>query len=34
MRKLKVPRFRSEAEEAAWWYKNRAMLDPDFEKAA
>ena len=30
----KIPRFRSEAEEADWWFKNRAKLDQDFTKAA
>lgn len=30
----KIPKFRSEAEEAAWWTKNRSELDKDFlEKA-
>ena len=29
-----VPAFRSEAEEAEWWYKNRARLDEDLLKAA
>jgi len=26
----RIPKFRSEAEEAAWWDKNRAELDKDF----
>jgi len=30
----KIPTFRSEAEEAQWWYKNRARLDKDLLKAA
>ena len=25
-----IPAFKSESEEAAWWYKNRASLDKDF----
>ena len=25
-----IPTFKSEAEEAEWWYKNRARLDKDF----
>ena len=33
-RKLRVPAFQSEAEEAQWWHKNRARLDKDFLKAA
>ena len=32
--KRKVPAFKSEAEEAQWWYKNRARLDRDFLEAA
>ena len=32
--KLAVPAFKSEAEEAEWWYKNRARLDKDFVAAA
>lgn len=30
----KVPRFRSEQEEADWWDKNRAKLDLDFLEAS
>ena len=30
----KIPAFRSEAEEAQWWYKNRARLDKDLLEAA
>ncbi len=29
-----IPTFKSEAEEAEWWYKNRARLDKDFLDAA
>jgi hypothetical protein len=29
-----IPAFKSESEEAAWWYKNRASLDKDFLDAA
>ncbi len=29
-----IPTFRSEAEEADWWYKNRARLDRDLVEAA
>jgi predicted DNA binding CopG/RHH family protein len=29
-----IPVFKSESEEAAWWYKNRARLDKDFVEAA
>ncbi len=29
-----IPSFKSEAQEAAWWFKNRKALDQDFEKAA
>ncbi len=29
-----IPRCKSEAEEAEWWYKNRARLDKDLLKAA
>ena len=25
-----IPTFKSEADEAEWWYKNRARLDKDF----
>ena len=32
--KRKIPAFKSEAEEADWWYKNRAQLDKDFFEAA
>ncbi len=28
-RKLLIPAFKSESEEAQWWYKNRARLDED-----
>ena len=28
-----IPAFKSEAEEAEWWYKNRAGLDRDFADA-
>jgi predicted DNA binding CopG/RHH family protein len=34
MKKLKPPAFRSEAEEAKWWYEHREVLDRDFEEAA
>ncbi len=30
----KIPAFKSEAEEAQWWYKNRGRLDKDLLKAA
>ena len=30
MRKRRIPVFRSEAAEAAWWYKNRARHDKEF----
>lgn len=33
-RKRAIPAFKSESEEAAWWYKNRARLDQDFVDAA
>lgn len=33
-RKLAMPAFQSEAEEAAWWHKNRGKLDTDLLKAA
>lgn len=29
-----IPTFKSEAEEAAWWYKHRGSLDQDFLGAA
>lgn len=29
-----IPTFRSEADEAGWWYKNRARLDRDLVEAA
>ena len=29
-----IPAFKSEAEEAAWWHKNRARLDKDLLEAA
>ena len=29
-----IPAFKSEAEEAAWWYRNRGELDKDFLDAA
>ena len=29
-----IPAFASEAEEAEWWYKNRARLDKDLLEAA
>ena len=29
-----VPAFKSEAEEARWWYRNRARLDKDLLEAA
>ena len=29
-----IPVFKSEAEEAEWWYKNRARLDKDLVEAA
>jgi predicted DNA binding CopG/RHH family protein len=34
MNKQKVPAFRSEAEEARWWYANREELDRVMESAA
>jgi len=34
MPKKKVPAFRSEAEEARWWYRHRARLDRDLGNAA
>ena len=33
-KKLTIPAFKSEAEEAEWWYRNRARLDKDFVAAA
>ncbi len=32
--KLVIPAFKSQAEEAEWWYKNRARLDKDLVAAA
>jgi predicted DNA binding CopG/RHH family protein len=32
-KKRVIPAFKSEAEEADWWYKNRAELDKDFADA-
>ena len=32
--KRAIPVFKSETEEAAWWYKNRARLDKDLLEAA
>ena len=32
-RKRVVPTFKSESEEAEWWYKNRARLDKDLVEA-
>ncbi|MSV29180.1 MAG: hypothetical protein EXQ52_10635 [Bryobacterales bacterium] len=29
-----IPVFKSEGEEAEWWYKNRSRLDKDFLEAA
>lgn len=29
-----VPSFKSEAEEAAWWFANRGQLDKDFAEVA
>ena len=29
-----IPAFKSESEEAAWWYKNRLRLDKDFAETA
>jgi predicted DNA binding CopG/RHH family protein len=29
-----IPAFKSEAQEAEWWYKNRETLDKDFVEAA
>lgn len=33
-RRPAIPAFKSEAEEAEWWYKNRGRLDKDFLDAA
>ena len=33
-KKRVVPAFATEAQEAAWWYKNRAKLDRDLLEAA
>ena len=33
-RKRLLPAFKSEAEEAAWWHKNRERLDKDLLEAA
>lgn len=33
-KKRVIPAFKSEAEEAEWWYKNRARLDKDLSDAA
>ena len=33
-KKQTIPAFKSEAEEAEWWYNNRARLDKDFVAAA
>lgn len=30
----KVPKFRTEKQEADWWYRNRKRLDQEFWKAA
>jgi len=32
--KRAIPAFKSESEEAEWWYKNRARLDKDLAGAA
>src|SRR5258708_12772181 len=29
-----IPAFKSETEEAEWWYKNRSRVDKDFVEAA
>lgn len=34
MTDLKVPKFETEAEEAQWWYDNRAKVSAEFHKAA
>jgi hypothetical protein len=31
---LKVPRFESESDEAAWWFRNRDRIAQDFDRAA
>jgi hypothetical protein len=31
---LKVPRFESESDEAAWWFQNRDRIAQDFDRAA
>lgn len=31
---MKIPKFRTEKEEADWWFKNRGHLDAEFWKAA
>jgi predicted DNA binding CopG/RHH family protein len=33
-KKRVIPAFKSESEEAEWWYKNRARLDKDLAEAA
>ncbi len=32
--KIRVPRFRTEGEEAEWWYRNRKRLDAELVEAA
>jgi predicted DNA binding CopG/RHH family protein len=32
--KREIPAFKSESEEAEWWYKNRRLLDKDLVEAA
>jgi hypothetical protein len=34
MTRLKLPNFKSEAEEAKWWCDNRELLSDEFERAA
>lgn len=34
MSDLKVPKFKTEAEEAQWWYENRDKVSDEFHKAA
>jgi predicted DNA binding CopG/RHH family protein len=34
MEKRVLPEFKSEAEEAKWWFKNQDELDKDFAQAA